>query len=186
MENAVMQGQQSWPLSIPGFLSAYFSICKRSQVIYIIFWPRGLLIFYVPFPLWILINQKTHFPLRCFFFFNLHHPQSTNKAKLHCYRTKVQWVTTKYLTQRSNVADARANTCFFYISTISTNKVYENLEANTGSTRKPLTSPIPRIFNSSKSSTFIECFRFLCLTSLGGCKQSHAELKKSRQTCQAS
>ena len=146
---------------------------------YIIFWPRGLLIFYVPFPLWMLINQKTHFPLRCFFFY-LHHPQSTNKVKLHCYRTKVQLVTTKYLTQRSNVADARANTCFFYIPTISTNKIYENLEANIGSTMKPLTSPIPRIFNSSKSSTFIECFRFLCLTWLGGCKRSHAELKKSR------
>ena len=133
------------------------------------------------------INQPENaFSLELFFLKNLHHPKSTNKVKLHSYRTKVQWVTTKYLTQRSNVADARANTCFFYIPTISTNKVYENLEANTGSTRKPLTSPIPRIFNSSKSSTFIECFRFLCLTSLGGCKQSHAELKKSRQTCQAS
>ena len=96
----------------------------------------------------------------CFFFFNLHHPQSTNKVKLHSSRTKVRWVTTKYLTQRSNVADARANTCFFYIPTISTNKIYENLEANIGSTMKPLTNPIPRIFNSSKSSTFIECFRF--------------------------
>ena len=126
------------------------------------------------------VNQPENtFSLEVFFFY-LHHPQSTNKVKLHCYRTKVQLVTTKYLTQRSNVADARANTCFFYIPTISTNKIYKNLEANIGSTMKPLTSPIPRIFNSSKSSTLIECFRFLCLTWLGGCKQSHAELKKSR------
>ena len=38
-----------------------------------------------------------------------------NKVKLHSYRTNVQCVTTKYLTQRSNVADARAATCFFSI-----------------------------------------------------------------------
>ena len=65
------------------------------------------------------VNQpKTHFPLKCFFF-NLHHLQSTNKVKLHSYRSKVQLITTKYLTQRSNVADARATTCFFlYINYI--------------------------------------------------------------------
>ena len=141
--------------------------------------------------LWLLslmnVNQpENSFSLEVFFSLICITLKVLNKVKLHSYRTKVQWVTTKYLTQRSNVADARANTCFFYMPTISTNKIYENLEANIGSTMKPLTSPIPRIFNSSKSSTFIECFRFLCLTSLGGCKQSHAELKKSRQTCQAS
>ena len=99
------------------------------------------------------VNQKTHFPLKCFFF-NLHHLQSTNKVKLHSYRSKVQLITTKYLTQRSNVADAKATTCFFYIPTISTNKRYENLAASIGSTMKPLTSSILMIFNSPKVSTF--------------------------------
>ena len=33
----------------------------------------------------------------------------------------MQWVTTKYLTQRSNVADASATTCFFYMPTILIN-----------------------------------------------------------------
>ena len=79
--------------------------------------------------------------------------------KLHSYRTKVQLVTTKYLTQRSNVADASATTCFFYIPTISTNKRYENLAASIGSTMKPLTSSILMIFNSSKGSTFLQCFK---------------------------
>ena len=76
---------------------------------------------------------------------------------LHSYRTKVQWVTTKYLTQRSNVGDARATTCFFYIPTISTNKRYENLAASIGSTMKPLTRSILMIFNSSEGSTYLEC-----------------------------
>ena len=39
------------------------------------------------------------------FFFNLH---LLKALKLHPYRTKAQWVITRYLTQRSNVA-----TCFF-------------------------------------------------------------------------
>ena len=79
--------------------------------------------------------------------------------KLHSYRTKVQLVTTKYLTQRSNVADASATTCFFYIPTISTNKSYENLAVSIGSTMKPLTSSILMISNSSKGSTFLQCFK---------------------------
>ena len=73
-----------------------------------------------------------------------------NKVKLHSYRTNVQCVTTKYLTQRSNVADARAATCFFYIPTISTNKRYENLAASIGSTMKPLISPSLMILTPQK------------------------------------
>ena len=71
----------------------------------------------------------------------------------------MQLVTTKYLTQRSNVADASATTCFFYIPTISTNKSYENLAVSIGSTMKPLTISILMIFNSSKGSTFLEYFK---------------------------
>ena len=143
-------------LSILGFLSAYLSEYKMSQVIYVIFWPRGLLIFYDFIPWWVLINQKTHFPLK---FFSLICITLKVLIKLHSYRTKVQWVTTKYLTQRSNVADASATTCFFYIPTISTNKRYENLAVSIGSTMKPLTSSILMIFNSSKGSTFLQCFK---------------------------
>ena len=39
---------------------------QSSQVIYIIFWPRGLLTFYDPFWWW-LVNQKTYFLQRRFF-----------------------------------------------------------------------------------------------------------------------
>ena len=67
----------------------------------------------------------------------------------------MQWVTTKYLTQESNVTEARAATYFFDIPTKSTNKRYENLAASIGSTMKPLTSSILMIFNS----TFLECFK---------------------------
>ena len=126
------------------------------------------------------VNQPENtFSLEVFFFFYLHHPQSTNKVKLHCYRTKVQLVTTKYLTQRSNVADVRATTCFFSIPTILTNKIYEKSNKY-WLNNETLNQFYLTIFNSSKGSTFLECFRFLCLSRLGGCKQSHVELKKSR------
>ena len=80
----------------------------------------------------------------------------------------MQWITTKYLTQRSNVGDARATTCFFYIPTISTNKRYENLAASIGSTMKPLTSSILMIVHSSKGSTFLECFKLPVPLAVGG------------------
>ena len=77
--------------------------------------------------LWLLslmnVNQpENSFSLEVFFSLICITLKVLNKVKLHSYRTKVQWVTTKYLTQRSNVADARATTCFFYIPTISTIK----------------------------------------------------------------
>ena len=39
------------------------------------------------------------------------------------------------------------------------NERYENLAASIGSTMKPLTSSILIIFNSSKGSIFLECFK---------------------------
>ena len=56
----VMQGQKSWPSLRQGFLFAYPPVYKRSQVAYIIFWPRDLLTF-----LWLsslIIVRKTPFP----------------------------------------------------------------------------------------------------------------------------
>ena len=44
----IMQCQQPWLLSRPGFFSAYL-VVYTSQVIYIIFWPEGQLTFYSPF-----------------------------------------------------------------------------------------------------------------------------------------
>ena len=127
-----MQGQQSWPSLRQGFPFTYPPIYKRSQVVYIIFWPRSLLTF-----LWLsswIIVQKTPFPWKCFLF-TLHHPQSTKE--LHSYRTKVQWVITK------KVLNSKIYCCwyqvyylFFYIPTISTNKRYENLAASIGSTNE--------------------------------------------------
>ena len=76
------------------------------------------------------------------FFFNLN---LLKALKLHPYRTKVQWVITRYLTLRSNVA-----TCFFYIPTTSTNKRYENLAASIGSTTKCLISFILMILTPQK------------------------------------
>ena len=78
---------------------------------------------------------------------------------LHSYRTKVQWVTTKYLTQRSNVADARATTCFFYIPTITTNIRYENLAASIGSTNETLNQSYSNDFDSVEAPTFLGCFK---------------------------
>ena len=69
---------------------AYPPVYKRSQVVYIIFWPRGFLTL-LWLSSWIIVN-KSPFLQKCFFF-TLHHPQSTKK--LHSYRTKVQWVITK-------------------------------------------------------------------------------------------
>ena len=71
----------------------------------------------------------------------------------------MQWVTTKYLTQRSNVADASATTCFFYIPTISTNKRYENLAAGIGSTNETLNQSYSNDFDTSEAPTFLGCFK---------------------------
>ena len=65
----------------------------------------------------------------------------------------------KYLTQRSNVANARATTCFFYIPTISTNKRYENLAASIGSTNEILNQSYSNDFDSSEAPTFLGCFK---------------------------
>ena len=67
-------------------LSVYHFVYKRSQVIYIIFWPRGLLTF------WLSSLMNVNFVSPEVFFFNLH---LLKALKLHLYRTKAQWVITK-------------------------------------------------------------------------------------------
>ena len=67
-------------------LSVYHFEYKRSQVIYIIFWPRGLLTFCLS------SLMSVNFVSPEVFFFNLH---LLKALKLHLYRTKVQWVITK-------------------------------------------------------------------------------------------
>ena len=83
----------------------------------------------------------------------------SREKELHSCRTKVQWVITKNLTQRSNVANTKATTCFFYIPTISTNKRYENLAASIGSTNETLNQSYSNDFDSSEAPTFLGCFK---------------------------
>ena len=72
----------------------------------------------------------------------------------------MQWVITKkVLSQRSNVVNIRATTCFFYIPTISTNKRYENLAANIGSTNETFNQSYSNDFESSEAPTFLGCFK---------------------------
>ena len=71
----------------------------------------------------------------------------------------MQWVITKYFTQRSNVANTRSTTCFFYMSTVSTNKRYENLAASIGSTNETLNQPYSNDFDSLEAPTFLGCFK---------------------------
>ena len=59
------------------FLFAYPPVYKRSQVVHIIFWPRGLLTF-LWLSSWIIVYQpENSFSLEVFFLYSLHHPQST-------------------------------------------------------------------------------------------------------------
>ena len=72
----------------------------------------------------------------------------------------MQWVITKkVLSQRSNVVNIRATTCFFYIPTISTNKRYENLAASIGSTNETLNQSYSNDFDSSEAPTFLGYFK---------------------------
>ena len=95
------------------------------------------------------------FPLKCFSLIHI-----TLKAlKLHPYRTMVQWVITKkVLNSKIYVA-----TCLFfsYISTISTNKRYENLAASIGATNETLNQSYSSDFDSLKAPTFLGCLEFL-------------------------
>ena len=65
----------------------------------------------------------------------------------------------KCLTQRSNVANARATIRFFYIPTISTNKRYENMAACIGSTNETFNQSYSNGFDSSEAPTFQGCFK---------------------------
>ena len=73
-------------------LSVYLFVCKRSQVIYIIFWPRGLLTLF-----WLSSLMNVNFVSPEVFFFNLHFLKA---LKLHLHRTKAQWVITKVLNSK--------------------------------------------------------------------------------------
>ena len=64
-----------------------FFVYKRSQVIYIIFWPGGLLTLF-----WLSFLMNVNFISPEVFFFHLH---LLKALKLHLYRTKVQWAITK-------------------------------------------------------------------------------------------
>ena len=68
-------------------LSVSLFVYKRSQVIYIIFWPRGLLTLF-----WLSSLMNVNFVSPEVFFFNLH---LLKALKLHLYRTKVQCVIIK-------------------------------------------------------------------------------------------
>ena len=68
-------------------LSIHHFVYKRSLVIYIIFWPRGLLNTF-----WLSSLMNVNFVSSEVFFFNLHFLKA---LKLHLYKTKVQWVITK-------------------------------------------------------------------------------------------
>ena len=62
-------------------------------------------------------------------------------------------------TLRSNVANTRSTTCFFYIPTISTNKRYENMAANIGSTNETFNQSYSHDFDYSEAPTFLGCFK---------------------------
>ena len=62
-------------------------------------------------------------------------------------------------TLRSNVANTRSTTCFFYIPTISTNKRYENLAASIGSTNETFNQSYSNDFDSLEAPTFLGCFK---------------------------
>ena len=66
-------------------LSVYHFVYKRSQVIYIIFWP-------IVNTFWLSSLMNVNFVSSEVFFFNLHLLEG---LKLPLYRTKVQWVITK-------------------------------------------------------------------------------------------
>ena len=83
----------------------------------------GLLTFYDPFL--IKVNQKTCFPLKCFFLYtsNLCQPQKVlNRVTFSWSKGTVGYNKKKnLLAQRSDVVNTKATTCFSYIPTILTN-----------------------------------------------------------------
>ena len=66
------------------------------------------------------------------------------------------------LAQRSDVVNSKATICFSYIPTMLTNALpgaHGNMVASTGPVMKSYTSTTLIVFNSSKGSIFLECFR---------------------------
>ena len=100
---------------------------QGSYVMYIIFWPGGLLTFYDTFL--VKVGQPENlFSLKVFFlyFFNLCQPQKVlNKVTFLWSKGAVDYNNNNnkknLLTQRFNVVNAKATTCFSYIPTILTN-----------------------------------------------------------------
>ena len=62
------------------------------------------------------------------------------------------------------------------MSTISTNKRYENLTASIGSTNETLSQSYSNDFDSSEAPTFLGCFELPVPLRSEGRKQSHAQL----------
>ena len=87
IKHGVQWVTQNYVAFAPQTLSVHHFVYKRSLVIYIIFWPRGLLNTF-----WLSSLMNVNFVSSEVFFFNLHFLKA---LKLHLYRTKVQWVITK-------------------------------------------------------------------------------------------
>ena len=104
--------------------------------------------------------------------------------KLHSYRAKVQWAYNKeriYYLKGLKLLAPRPLLIFFYIPTILINILPRtqyrgcgNLGASIGSTMKSTSS----ILTISNSPYHLNILSFPCLSWLGGCKQSYAQLQE--------
>ena len=158
-----MQSQQSLILieTRLSFLQIYRM--QIVQVIYIIFWPEGLLTFYDSdkglSTIRLIFSKSNQFGAilrRC-------------QIKLHSCRAQVQWVYNKgrnLLPKGSKVANTKATTYFFYIPTILINthsriqyRGCGNLATNTSSSMKSFTSFILTVSNSLRGSKLFEYLR---------------------------
>ena len=83
----------------------------------------GLLTFYDPFL--IKVNQKTCFPLKCFFSLYLYSVSASESTKqsyiLMEQRCSELQQRNNHLAQRSDVVNSKTNTCSSYIPTMLTN-----------------------------------------------------------------
>ena len=72
----------------------------------------------------------------------------------------MQWVITqKVLNSKIYCCYYQVYYLFFYISTILTDKRYENLAASIGSTNETLNQPYSNDFDSLEAPTFLGCFK---------------------------
>ena len=97
---------------------------QGSYVMYIIFWPCGLLTFYDSFLIKAGQPENLFFPLKCFFFiFLICVPLRKQSYILMEQRCSGLQQRKNLLTQGSYVANAKATACFSYILIILTNAV---------------------------------------------------------------